>query len=92
MTWWWSCSTEAGQVAVNSPSTASATACALASPLATSRRWRARPMVPSPWVSTCRGTSSSEPKKRALSRRVTSVSVLTRVSDATDEPGSLKAR
>ena len=38
----------------------------------------------------CIGTSSSESKKRALSARVCSVSVFTRVSDASDEPGSLK--
>ena len=44
-----------------------------------------------PCVSTCRGTSSTEPKKRALSARVCSVSVLTRVREASEEPGSLKA-
>ena len=38
----------------------------------------------------CIGTSASDGKNRALSRRVCSVSVLTRVADANDEPGSLK--
>ncbi len=45
-----------------------------------------------PWVRQCRGTASTSPsKKRALSRRVWLVSVLIRVREASDEPGSLKA-
>ena len=43
-----------------------------------------------PWVMQCMGTSSGLSKKRALSTRVGSVSVFTRVSEASDEPGSLK--
>ena len=84
--------TEAGHEAVSGPSTAAATAAALPAPVATRSRCRARRMVPSPWVSTWCGTSSSEPKNRALSRRVCSVSVLIRVVEESDEPGSLKAR
>jgi hypothetical protein len=38
----------------------------------------------------CIGTSSIESKKRALSRRVCSMSVFTRVRDANEDPGSLK--
>ena len=49
-------------------------------------------MVPSPWVSTWVGTSSGEPKNRALSLRVCAVSVLILVRLASDDPGSLKAR
>ena len=75
----WSWRTEAGQEAVSGPSTAAAIASAFAEPVAISSRWRARRMVPSPWVRTWWGTSSSEPKNRALSRRVCSVSVLIRV-------------
>jgi hypothetical protein len=40
------------------------------------------------WVGTCSG----EAKNRALSARVRAVSVLTRVRDARDDDGSLKAR
>ena len=43
-------------------------------------------------MSTWVGTSSGEPKKRALSLRVWAVSVLIRVRLASEEPGSLKAR
>ena len=53
---------------------------------------RASMTVATPWVMQCRGTAStSPPKKQALSRRVCSVSVLIRVHDAKDEPGSLNA-
>ncbi len=88
----WSWRTEAGQEAVSGPSTAAAIASAFAEPVAIRSRWRARRMVPRPWVRTWWGTSSSEPKNRALSRRVCSVSVLIRVVEESDEPGSLKAR
>ena len=57
---------------------------------ATRTRWRASRIVPTPCVSTWCGTSSTEPKKRALSARVWVVSVLSRVRDASDDPGSLK--
>ena len=46
--------------------------------------------MPIPCVMQCIGTSSGESKKRALSARVGSVSVFTRVSEASEEPGSLK--
>ena len=72
------------------PSTAPAIASAFASPNASSTRCRACRIVPSPCVRQCRGTSSGESKNRALSARVCSVRVLTRVRDASDEPGSLK--
>jgi len=49
-------------------------------------------MVASPWVRQCVGTdSTSPPKKRALSIRVCLVSVLIRVLEASDDPGSLNA-
>lgn len=38
------------------------------------------------------GHRVGDPKKRALSRLVVAVRVLIRVSDASEEPGSLKAR
>ena len=44
-----------------------------------------------PWVMQCIGTwFTSLLKKRALSMRVRSASVLTRVPEANEEPGSLK--
>jgi hypothetical protein len=47
---------------------------------------------PRPWVRQCVGTdSTSLSKKRALSIRVCLVSVLIRVRDANEEPGSLNA-
>ena len=79
-----------GWLAETGPSTAAATAWAFASPNARSTRCRARRMVPIPCVMQCIGTSSGESKNRALSARVGSVSVFTRVSEASDEPGSLK--
>ena len=49
-------------------------------------------MVASPWVRQCVGTeSTSPPKKRALSIRVCLVSVLMRVREASEDPGSLNA-
>ncbi len=47
-------------------------------------------MVPRPWVTQRRGTSSIVEKKRALSSRVCAVSVATRVRDENEENGSLK--
>ena len=47
-------------------------------------------IVPSPCVTTCRGTACSwSSKNRALSERVARVSVFTRVREASDDPGSL---
>jgi hypothetical protein len=46
-------------------------------------------MVPSPWVSTWRGTSCAASKKRALSGPGALARVLIRVVDASDELGSL---
>ncbi len=48
-------------------------------------------IVPTPMVTASLGTSSIELKKRALSRRVSSVRALSRVRLASDEPGSLKS-
>jgi hypothetical protein len=48
-------------------------------------------IVPNPWVRQWAGTASmSSPKKRALSNRVWRVSVLIRVREASEDPGSLK--
>jgi hypothetical protein len=81
---------EPGSDAVIGPSTAPVTASAFPAPNASRTRWRARRIVPMPcvmqWVGTCSGVS----KNRALSARVRAVSVLMRVDDANDEPGSLK--
>ena len=53
---------------------------------------RAAMMVAKPWVRQWVGTASMSPsKKRALSIRVWRVSVLIRVRDASDDPGSLNA-
>ena len=84
-------SAEAGQNELMPPSTVSATASALPAPNASSTRWRAFMIVPMPCVMQCVGTwLMSLSKKRALAMRVRSVSVLTRVPEASDEPGSLK--
>ena len=48
-------------------------------------------IVPTPMVMAKRGTSSMLEKNRALSSIVSCVSVLSRVREPSDEPGSLKA-
>ena len=63
-------STDAGHEALTRALDRGGHGLGLAAPVATSTRWRARRIVPRPCVSTCRGTSSREPKKRALSARV----------------------
>ena len=53
---------------------------------------RASMTVPTPTVSAILGTADmSEPKNRELARIVSYASVLMRVRDVSDEPGSLKA-
>ena len=63
----WSCSTDAGHIAVSGPSTALAIGAAFAEPVATSSRCRASPIVARPCVTTWWGTSSTVEKNRALS-------------------------
>ena len=82
---------DAGHVAVMGPSTARFTASAFCSPDARMSSSRASMMVPMPMVIAYLGTSSSVLKKRALSRTVRSLSVLMRVREPSDDPGSLNA-
>lgn len=86
----WSWRSEAGKSSVTGPVSARLIAVALPLPCAISSRCRASKIVARPCVIAWVGTSSRAAKNLALSCRVRSASLTTRVRDENAAPGSLK--
>lgn len=88
----WSCNAESVYMWLTPPSIHFRKATALCGPVTTITISRASSTVCTPTVSAIFGTfETSLLKNLELARMVSSASVLTRVLDASDDPGSLKA-